>query len=63
MNKQIQKKKMNSIGIYKNPYNNQYVAPYRYCFFNSEGNKLGRIIWVNNVDGIYIDKCDKEWGL
>lgn len=54
---------MNSIGIYKNPYNNQYVAPYRYCFFNSEGNKLGRIIWVNNVDGIYIDKCDKEWGL
>lgn len=48
---------------YKNPYYNQYVAPYRYCFFNSEGKKLGRIIWVNNVDGIYIDKCDSEWGL
>ena len=48
---------------YKNPYYNEYVAPYRYCFFNSEGKKLGRIIWVNNVDGIYIDQCDKEWGL
>ena len=48
---------------YKNPYYDQYVAPYRYCFFNHEGNKLGRIIWVNNVDGIYIDKCDEEWGL
>ena len=48
---------------YKSPYYNQYVAPYRYCFFNSEGKKLGRIIWENNVDGIYIDKCDSEWGL
>lgn len=55
--------KMNSIGMYKNPYYDQYVAPYRYCFFNSEGKKLGRIIWENNVDGIYIDKCDEEWGL
>lgn len=56
---------MDSIGlkIFKNPYCNQYVAPYRYCFFNAEGIKLGRIIWVNNVDGIYIDKCDLEWGL
>jgi hypothetical protein len=48
---------------YKNPYYNQYVAPYRYSFFNFEGKKLGRIIWENNVDGIYIDKCDSEWGL
>ena len=48
---------------YKNPYYNQYVAPYGYCFFNKDGKKLGRIIWVNNVDGIYIDKCDEEWGL
>lgn len=51
------------IKIYKNPYYSLYVAPYRYCFFNSDGQKLGRIIWVNNVDGIYIDKCNEEWGL
>ena len=51
------------IKIYKNPYFQQYVAPYKYCFFNSEGKRLGRIIWINNVDGIYIDKCEKEWGL
>ena len=24
---------MNSIIEYKNPYNNQYVAPYGYCFY------------------------------
>ena len=56
---------MNSIGtkIFKNPYTNQYVAPYGYCFFSSDGRKLGRIIWTNNVDGICIDKCDSEWGL
>ena len=49
---------------YNNPLNRQqYVAPYGYAFFNSEGKKLGRIIWTNNVDGIYIDKCDEEWGL
>ena len=48
---------------YKNSYYDQYVAPYRYCFFNSEGKKLGRIIWVNNVDGIYNDKSDEESGL
>ena len=56
---------MNAIGtkIFKNPYTNQYVAPYSYCFFSSDGRKLGRIIWVNNVDGIYIDKSDSEWGL
>ena len=56
---------MNSIGmkIYKNPYINQYVAPYRYCFFSSDGQKLGRIIWANNVEGIYLDECDDEGGL
>jgi hypothetical protein len=58
---------MDSIGMYRT-FNKryscwQYVAPYRYCFFDSEGNKLGRIIWTNNVQGIYIDKCDTEWGL
>lgn len=47
---------------YKNPYYNQYVAPYRYCFYK-DGRKLGRIIWTNNVEGITIEKDDKEWGL
>lgn len=56
---------VNSIGIkmYKSPYMNQYVAPFKYCFFDKNGKKLGRIIWANNVDGIYIDKCEEEWGL
>ena len=49
--------------LLKNPYSNQYVAPYRYAFFNEDGKCLGRVIWVNNVDGIYIDKCDSVWGL
>lgn len=52
-----------NIKEYKNPYDGQYVAPYRYCFFNSQGDKLGRIIWTNNANGIYIGKCDEEWGL
>lgn len=49
--------------LLKNPYSNQYVAPYRYAFFNEDGKCLGRVIWINNVDGIYIDKCDSVWGL
>lgn len=52
-----------AIGLMKNPYSDQYVAPYRYCFFNENGERLGRIIWVKKIDGIYIDKCDEEWGL
>lgn len=49
---------MDSVGlkIYKNPYNNQYVAPDYYCFYDAEGNRLGKIIWVKNTEGIYIDK-------
>jgi hypothetical protein len=40
---------------YKNPYWNQYVAPYR-CHFEREGKNLGRIIWTHNVDGITIEE-------
>ena len=43
------------IKIYKNPYCNQYVAPYGYAFFYN-GECQGRIIWRNNVEGYYIDK-------
>ena len=57
----------NNIEICRTFYNKygrwQYVAPYRYCFFDVDGKCLGRIIWANNTDGIYIDKCDNEWGL
>lgn len=49
---------------FKCPYDgcNQYVAPYRYSFFRGEKN-LGRIIWENNVNGVYLDRNDEEWGL
>ena len=39
----------------KNPYWNQYVAPYG-CHFEREGKNLGRILWINNVEGIIIVK-------
>ena len=37
--------KMNSIRMYKNAYDNQYVAPYGYCFYLNGVNKV-RIIWT-----------------
>lgn len=49
--------------VFKNPYTKQYTAPYRHAFFDKYGRKLGRVIWRDNVDGIYIDECDEEWGL
>ena len=50
-----------SIGleVYKNPYCNQYVAPYGHHFIHN-GQNLGRIIWTNNVEGIYIDKDETD---
>ncbi len=50
-----------SIGIYKNPWNNQYVAPQGYAFYDAKGNRLGRIIWrrKSEVNGIYVDKDDR----
>lgn len=49
------RKKMNSIGMYKNPYNNQYVAPFGYAFYY-QGVNQGRIIWTSNPENYYIDK-------
>lgn len=46
---------MNSIGMYKNPYFDMYVAPRNYAFYKND-RYLGRIIWEKNIDGIYIDK-------
>lgn len=40
---------------YKNPYVQQYVAPYGY-HFNRNGVNYGRIMWMSNVDGITIEK-------
>ena len=44
----------NSIGMYKNPYNNQYVAPEGYAFYYN-GINQGRIIWTSSPEGYYID--------
>ena len=46
---------------YKNPYNNQYVAPYGYCFYMNGVNQ-GRIIWTSRPENYYIDK-DYNGGL
>ncbi len=48
-------KMMNKLMQYKNPYYNQYVAPYK-CHFEKNGENLGRIIWVNKVDGITVEQ-------
>lgn len=54
---------MDSIGLkkYKNPYCNQYVAPYGYSFYYN-GECLGRIIWrrEKEIDGYYIDKIEEN---
>lgn len=50
------------MSIFKNPYNDDYYAPYGYAFFK-DGKKLGRIIHTKYIDGIYLDKCDEEWGI
>lgn len=47
----------NSIGMYKNPYNNQYVAPEGYAFYYN-GINQGRIIWTSSPEGYYIDVDD-----
>ena len=46
-------KMMNNILQYKNPYVQQYVAPYGY-HFERDGVNYGRIMWMSNVDGIII---------
>ena len=46
---------------YKNPYVNQYVAPFGY-HLEKNGVNYGRIAWFSNVDGVTIEKdenlCD-----
>ena len=58
---------MDSIGMYRTGNkiygHSQFVAPYLYCFYNAEGRKLGRIVWLSDVEGIYVDKDLNEWGL
>lgn len=43
------------ISEYKNPYNNQYVAPYGYGFYYN-GEFQGTIIWRDNVKGYILKK-------
>lgn len=44
-----------SIGTYKNPWCNQYVAPEGYAFYY-QGINQGRIIWTSSPEGYYVDK-------
>ena len=44
-----------TINKYKNPYNNQYVAPEGYAFYYN-GINQGRIIWTASPEGYYVDK-------
>jgi len=55
MKYQIRRMKMNSIGMYKNPLTNQYVAPFGYSFYY-QGVNQGRIIWTASPEGYYIAK-------
>ena len=48
-----------SIGLYKNPWCNQYVAPEGYAFYYN-GINQGRIIWTASPEGYYMDKDDTE---
>lgn len=54
---------MNSVGlkIYKNPYDDQYVAPYGFHFVR-DGINMGKIIWrkPNEIDGIYIERDEED---
>ena len=47
------------ISKYKNPYVQQYVAPLGYHFMRS-GINFGRIAWFSNVNGITIEKDEKD---
>ena len=49
----------NKIKELKNPYVNQYVAPYGYHFMRS-GINYGRIAWFSSVDGVTIEKDETE---
>lgn len=49
----------NGIGIYKNPWCNQYVCPEGYAFFYN-GINQGRIIWTASPEGYYVDKDEKN---
>lgn len=46
---------MNSIGMYKNPLDNQYIAPEGYSFYIN-GVSQGRVIWTAKPEDYYIDK-------
>jgi hypothetical protein len=45
----------NNLIQYKNPYVQQYVAPFGYHFQSGDIN-YGRVMWMSNVDGVTIEK-------
>lgn len=46
-----------SILRYKNPYDNQYVAPKGYSFYRN-GVNIGKIIWTSSPEEYYVKKDD-----
>lgn len=40
----------------KNPYEPQYIAHQGYHFVDSDGRNLGRILWINKIDGITVEE-------
>lgn len=49
----------NNITKYKNPYVQQYVAPFGY-HFERNGVSYGRVMWMSNVEGITIEKDETD---
>lgn len=45
----------NNLTQYKNPYVQQYVAPFGY-HFERNGVSYGRVMWMSNVEGVTIEK-------
>lgn len=40
----------------KNPYEPQYIAHQGYHFVDADGKNLGRILWINKIDGITVEE-------
>lgn len=50
---------MENIKQYKNPYVQQYVAPFGYHFVRN-GINYGRIAWFSNVNGVTIEEDENN---
>lgn len=46
----------------KNPFEHQYIANQGYHFVDSSGRNIGRILWINNIEGVMIEKDEDNIG-